>query len=163
MTTMTEKDILISRTFDAPRELVWRAWTDPKYFALWWGPKDFTAPHVEIDFRVGGIYRNCMRGPGLDGVTTDFWSTGVYKEIKPLERIVFSDSFADKDGNVVPASYYGMLGDWPLELTVEVTFKEHDGKTMMTLRHSGIPEEMLGECATGWSESFDKLEESLKS
>ena len=162
MTTTTEKDIIITRSFEAPVERLWRAWTDPDYFARWWGPKAFTAPHVKIDFRAGGRYLYCMRGPGPDGVTKDFWSTGVYKEIEPLKRIVSTDSFADKDGKVVPASYYGMPGDWPLEMTVEVTFEEYGGETMMTLRHSGIPREMMGECQSGWSESLDKLEEVLK-
>lgn len=162
MAVMTERDIIITRVFDAPRELVWKAWTDPDSLKKWWGPKDFTAPHVSIDFRVGGRYLFCMRGPGLDGVTRDFWTTGVYREIVPMERIVSTDSFADEKGNVVPASHYGMTGDWPMELTVELTFEEIGGKTSMTLRHAGIPEEMIKDCEAGWNESFDKLTESLK-
>jgi len=162
MTVMTEKDIIITRVFDAPRELVWKAWTDPTYFARWWGPKVFTTPRISIDFRVGGRYTYCMRGPGLDGVTRDFWNTGVYREIVPMERLVSTDSFADEKGNAVPASYYGLPGDWPMELTVEVTFEESGGKTSMTLRHVGIPGQMIEECEAGWNESFDKLAESLK-
>jgi len=96
----------------------------------------------------------------------DYWGTGVYREIVPLERIVSTDSFADEKGNVVPASYYGMSGDWPLELLITVTFEGYDGKTKLTLRHAGIP---AGISATdrdnmqqGWNESFDKLAESLR-
>jgi uncharacterized protein YndB with AHSA1/START domain len=78
-----EEEVVIKRTFDAPRELVWQAWTDPETMMRWWGPKGFTSPTCEIDFRVGGKALNCMRSP--DG--TDYWSTGVYREIVPL-RIV---------------------------------------------------------------------------
>ena len=80
-----------------------------------------------------------------------------------MERIVCTDSFADEKGNVVPASFYGMTGDFPMELEVTVTFKEQKGKTIMELQHLGIPEgEMLELTKAGWSESFDKLAESIK-
>ena len=88
----------------------------------------------------------------------DFWTTGVYREIVPLERLVYTDAFADADGNVVPASRYGMAGDWPSETVVTVTFEELAGKTTLTLRHVGIPSgEMSDMTGAGWSESFDKL------
>jgi uncharacterized protein YndB with AHSA1/START domain len=153
------RDLEITRIFDAPRELVWKAWTEPERLMRWWGPKDFTSPACKIDFRVGGKYHFCMRTP--DG--QDLWSTGVYKEIVPLERIVCTDSFADADGNIVPGTYYGMAEDFPLELLVMVTFEDLDGKTKMTLRHQGLPAgEMAEMTGQGWSQSFDKLAESLK-
>lgn len=153
-----KKDIIITRTFDAPRERVWKAWTDPAQFNSWWGPKDFTSPASTIDLRVGGRYLNCMRSPRGE----EFWSTGVYREIVPLERIVCTDSFADEKGNIVPASHYGMSGDWPLELLVTVTLEEVNGKTKMTLRHEGIPSgEMSENTQAGWNESFDKLAASV--
>lgn len=159
-TVMKKKaDLVIIRTFDAPRELVWKAWTEPQSFMRWWGPKDFTTPVSKIDLREGGKYLNCMRSP--EG--QEYWSTGVYRDIVPMERIVCTDSFADGKGNIVPASYYGMLGDWPKELLVTVTFEEIDGKTKMTLRHAGIPKGKMSEdTETGWNQSFDKLAESLK-
>ena len=99
-----------------------------------------------------------MRGP--DG--KDYWSTGVYREIVPTERLVVTDSFADEKGNVVPASHYGIAGDFPLELLVTVTFEKVGNKTKMTLKHEGIPEGMMREMTeTGWSESFDKLAEHI--
>jgi uncharacterized protein YndB with AHSA1/START domain len=152
-------ELVIKRIFDAPRELVWKAWTDPDHFKRWWGPKYFTAPFCKMDFQVGGTYLNCMRSP--EG--QDYWSTGIYKEIIPMERIVFTDSFADAEGNVVPATYYGMSPDFPLEMLVTVTFEDFDGKTKLTLKHVGMP---LGETSeqagAGWNESFDKLAESLR-
>ena len=83
-------------------------------------------------------------------------------EIVTPERIVYTDSFSDSEGNVVPASHYGMSGDWPLELLVTVTFEEHEGKTRLTLRHVGIPTGENRDLAeAGWDESFDKLSEYL--
>jgi uncharacterized protein YndB with AHSA1/START domain len=153
------EELVIERVFDAPAGLVWRAWTEPARAKRWWGPKNFTAPVVKIDLRVGGVYLFCMRSP--EG--QDFWSTGVYREIVPQERIVVTDSFADENGNVVPGSHYGMP-DWPKELLITVTFEERGGKTRMTLRHAGIPSgQMLEQTGQGWNESFDKLAESLKS
>lgn len=154
-----ERDLVIERVFDAPRELVWRAWTEPEHFQRWWGPKAFTAPACKIDLRVGGTYLACMRSP--EG--KDYWSTGTYKEIVAPERLVYTDSFADADGHVVPASYYGMSGEWPLELQVTVTLEDLGGKTKLTLRHAGMPAgENQDLAGAGWNESFDKLAASLK-
>ena len=152
------RDLVITRQFDAPRRLVWKAWTEPEYFTRWWGPKDYTAPAAKIDLRVGGAYLACMRS--AEG--KDFWSTGTYREIAEPQRLVVTDSFADPDGKVVPASYYGMPGDWPMETQIVVTLDEHDGKTTMTLRHVGIPATEMGDmCAKGWNESLDKLADVL--
>ena len=93
-----------------------------------------------------------MRSP--DG--KDFWSTGTYKEVVKPERLVMTDSFSDSKGNVVPASTYGMPGNWSLELQVTVTFEEQDGKTKMTLHHTGFPdktEQRDGEGEAGNSRS----------
>ncbi|MFA6239944.1 MAG: SRPBCC domain-containing protein, partial [Candidatus Hydrogenedentales bacterium] len=92
--------LVIARVFDAPREMVWKAWTEPEQVKQWWGPEMFSAPVCTSDFRVGGKYLYCMRSP--EG--QDFWSTGTYEEIVPMERIVSSDSFADEKGNIISAS-----------------------------------------------------------
>ena len=87
--------MVVTRVFDAPRELVWKAWTDPKYVMQWWGPKGFTSPVCKIDFRVGGKFLFCMRTPdGQEG-----WNGGEYHEIVPYEKIVSSMYFADSQGN----------------------------------------------------------------
>ncbi len=157
-TKTSEDALVITRNFDAPRERVWKAWVNPEQAKKWWGPKDFTAPAFETDPRVGGKYLACMRGP--DG--KDYWSTGVYREVVPNEKLVMTDSFADAKGNRIPASEYGMSGDWPAELLVTVTLDENNGKTKLTLQHEGLPEEAREMCAQGWNESLDKLENSLK-
>lgn len=151
--------LVIERTFEAPRERLWQAWSDPELMKRWFGPKTFTTPFCTIDFRVGGKNLTCMRSP--EG--QDFWSTGEYREIVPLEKIVCTDSFADEQGNVVSAEYYGMGSDFPLELLVTVTFTEQNGKTTMTMVHEGMPPgEHTDGASGGWSESFDKLENLLK-
>lgn len=150
--------LVIKRLFGAPRELLWKAWTEPETCKKWWGPQGFTCPVCQIDLRAGGTYLNCMRSP--EG--QDYWSTGVYREIVPPERLVCTDCFADEKGNVVPATHYGMSDDFPLEMLVTVTFEEEGGKTKFTLRHAGLPPgKDLDDCRTGWSQSFDKLEELL--
>jgi uncharacterized protein YndB with AHSA1/START domain len=156
----SEEALVIERVFDAPRELVWRAWAEPEHFARWFGPRGFTVPTVENDVRVGGRVFFAMRSP--EG--QDYWNTGRYEEVVPYERIVYTDSFADEQGNVVPASHYGMAGDFPLEMRVIVTFEDAGGKTKMTMRHIGLPagEDRDG-ANQGWSESFDKLAEYLAS
>ncbi|KUG21147.1 putative glutathione s-transferase-related transmembrane [hydrocarbon metagenome] len=158
-TEQVSGEMVITRTFGAPREFVWRAWTEAEYINRWWGPKDFTAPVIRIDLREGGRYLYCMRSP--EG--QDFWSTGVFREIVPMERIVATDSFSDAKGNVVSASTYGMSGDWPDELVATVTFADADGRTEVTIREAGIPEgEMRDQAVGGWMESLDKLAEVLK-
>lgn len=155
--TQQTTELVITRVLDAPRERVWEAWTDPEQMKKWWGPKEFTAPSVEIDLREGGKYLNCMRSP--DG--QEFWSTGVYREIVPMEKLVVTDSFADEQGNVVPGAHYGMP-EFPLETEVTVTFEDQDGKTKLTVRHAGMPVGEHGSQAeAGWNESLDKLAASL--
>lgn len=153
-----KQEVVLTRVFNAPPELVWQAWTDPQHFKAWWGPKNYTCPFCELDLRVGGKYLTCMRSP--EG--KEYWSTGVYREIIPSKRLVFTDCFSDERGNVVPATYYGLGADFPLEMLVTVILEDQDGKTKMTLIHAGL---LSGPdrdgTQQGWSESFDKLAESL--
>ncbi len=154
-----KSSIFIERVFVAPREYIWKMFTDPKLVKSWWGPKLFTSPSCRIDFRVGGKYLFCMRSP--EG--RNYWSTGVYRKIVPMQKIVYSDSFADEKGNIVSPSYYDMSGDFQPGRTVTLTFEESgEGKTLFTLSHSGIPAGKMRENAlAGWNESLDKLEGCL--
>ena len=157
-TAEKQKTITIKRTFNLPLDTVWKAWTEPRNFKKWWGPEGYSCPYCEIDFRVSGKYLNSMKGP--DG--NEIWSTGSYKEIIYREKIVYTDSFANRWGKIIPAADYKMPGEWPLVLMVTVTFEEVNGKTNMVLRHSGLPAEMADDCIKGWESSFDKLENNLK-
>jgi uncharacterized protein YndB with AHSA1/START domain len=148
------RNLKVTRVFDAPRERVWRAWTDPELFQRWWGPKDFTSAGNTMDLRVGGRYHWCMRAP--DG--QEFWTAGVYREIVPLKRLVYTDSFADEKGNVVQAAHYGFPADFPLEQLVTVTLEDVDGKTRMTLVHEDLPAGEHADLAEiGWTQTLDKL------
>lgn len=153
-------EVVIIKVLNAPLMFVWKAWTEPERVQRWWGPKNFTSPFCSIDLRVGGKYLFCMRSP--DG--NDYWSTGVYQEIIPMNRLIYTDSFADEKGNIVPASYYGLSDGFPLEMPVTVTFEEQDGKTKLTIRYSnitGLSDTDLNDMRQGWNESLDKLQESL--
>ncbi|MBP1929460.1 uncharacterized protein YndB with AHSA1/START domain [Methanolinea mesophila] len=147
------RELFYTRTFNAPRERVWDAWTRPELFGRWWGPKIFSVPLVKTDLREGGSYLWCMRSP--EG--RDFCNTGEFREIVPPERIVFSQKFADTGGRVLPAAEFGLPGDWPPEILVTVRFGTKGKKTIMTVTESGIPEEMRGPASAGMNESLDKL------
>lgn len=152
-------ELVIIREFDAPREAVWAAWTEPELMKRWWGPKAWTTPVARMDVREGGKYLYNMGPSDGKGV----WGTGTYREVVRPERLVMTDSFADENGNVVPGDEYGMP-NFPRELLVTLTFEEQDGKTKMTLRHAGVAD-VSDEDRTlmqqGWNESFDKLAEML--
>lgn len=144
----------ITRVLDAPRELVWKEWTEPERMAAWWGPGRFTVPFCEIDPRPGGVFLRCMRSP--EG--RDLWVTGVFREVVEPERLVFTDSFADAEGNVVPAERYGLGPGWPPERLITVTFEEEGDATRVTLRHTGIPSGAdLDLTRRGWSDGLQSL------
>ncbi|MFP5247503.1 MAG: SRPBCC domain-containing protein, partial [Thermoanaerobaculia bacterium] len=127
--------VVVTREFDAPRELVFRAWTEREHLLRWFAPKTFTTPYCSVDLRVGGMFHYCMRTP--EG--QDIWGRGVYREIVAPERLVFVDSFADEQGNAAEPARYGTSADYPFETLVTVTFEERDGKTLVTVRQE-VPE-----------------------
>lgn len=143
-TTNLLENLEITRIFDAPRALVWKAWTDPAIIMQWWGPEGFTSPACKIDFRVGGQYFYCMRSPdGWEG-----WSGGEYTEIIPLEKIVSQLCYADENGKVDPAD----SNDVPVRDVV--TFEDlGNGKTKMVFKRSHYDE---GE-DVGMMQILDKL------
>jgi uncharacterized protein YndB with AHSA1/START domain len=147
-----QQDLVITRIFDAPRDLVFRAWTDPKHVAQWWGPHGFTTPVCELDVRPGGAIRIDMQGP--DGVM--YPSKGVFHEVVPPERLVFTtEAFEDAEGKS------------QLEVLNTVTFAEYDGKTKLTLqseiiRSSPAVAAALDGMAEGWNQSLDRLTEHLE-
>jgi uncharacterized protein YndB with AHSA1/START domain len=129
------QQIVIERFFHRPINKIWQAWTHPESFKKWWGPKEYTCPFSTMDFRIGGKYLHCMRSPKGE----DTWTTGIFKEIDPYKKLVYTDSFSDKEGNPVPASAMAMPGEWPPELLVTVDFRDEYPHTTMVLQHEGIP------------------------
>jgi uncharacterized protein YndB with AHSA1/START domain len=152
------RGFVVERVFDAPRGLVFKAWTEPERLKRWWGPRGYTVPYCEIDLREGGVFLFCMRSP--EG--RDSWGKGVFREIVAPERLVLAMSFADVEGNVVPATYYGLSPDWPLERLTTVTFEELAGATRVVVRDEGIPPGPDGDgTRQGWTEMLDGLAEYL--
>ncbi|MAU08213.1 MAG: ATPase [Anaerolineaceae bacterium] len=146
------EQIVIERTFDAPRVVIWQMWTEPEHFSQWYGPTDFTIPICEIDLQEDGKRLFCMQSP--DGM--QMWFTGTYKEISPIDKLVYTESMADAEGNVVGPDHYGMPADaQPLETIITVILDDLGDKTRMTMTHAGIPAGSPGEM--GWNMAFDKL------
>jgi uncharacterized protein YndB with AHSA1/START domain len=152
------REFVITRVFDAPRDLVWKAYSESERLMRWWGPNGFTMLVCKIALRLGGVFHYCMRSP--DG--HDMWGKWVFCEIVAPERIVSTDFFSDKEGNPVTPAHSGMSADWPAETLVTVTFAEHEGETKLTLQHTIL--ESVAErngAQHGWAESFDRLAEYL--
>lgn len=164
-----EKGIVIERIFDAPRELVWKAWTDEEMVKKWWGPEGFTAPSIKINFAVGEKYIFAMHGPEGSEWDKDMYSAGVYKEIVPNEKIVVTDYFSDADGNLMEPSEQGQDSSFPKEQTVTVLFEDTtDGKTKLTVKYPKPETEeqmkamLKSGMKEGWQSSLNKLEKVLK-
>lgn len=160
---MENKKIVIERVFNAPREKVWEAWTTPEMVKKWWGPAGFTAPVVEIDFRVNGKYLYAMHGPEGTQFDKDLYSAGIFKEIVPLERLVITDYFSDEKGNKTSPTEHGLKSDMPEEMTVVVLFEDAgDGKTKLSIVYSPESQQqydamIASRMEEGWGTSLDKL------
>jgi uncharacterized protein YndB with AHSA1/START domain len=149
--TVKEKELVLKRVFNAPRERVWKAWTDPRQLAQWWGPAGFTNPVCEADVRPGGAIRIDMRGP--DGAV--YPMTGVYREVVAPERLVFTASALDEKGRPL------------FEVLNTVTFAKQGGKTLLTVRAQVVnktagADAYLEGMEEGWSQSLVRLEALLK-
>jgi uncharacterized protein YndB with AHSA1/START domain len=118
--------MVISREFDAPRELVWKAWTERDRLVQWFGPAGCTMSVAELDLRPGGTFHYCLQTP--DG--QEMWGKFVYREVTPPERTVLVSSFSDKDGNL---TRHPMSPTWPLEMLSTTTLTENNGKTTLTV------------------------------
>ena len=154
MANETEQ-MVVRRIFEAPRELIWRAWTDPKWVKEWGGPKGFTAPVCRMDLRVGRKFLFCMRAP--DG--KEFWSGGEYQEIVLHEKIVSSMYFSDSEGNRVEPAHYGIDHEAVDDAYDVVHFEDlGDGETRLTFVGNETMQSAVesGQVA-GMNESLDKF------
>lgn len=152
----TAHGLIITRTFDAPRALVFQAWTQPEHLTHWWGqPRDAIMPYCKVDLRVGGTLHYRVHLPGGEII----WGKGIYREIIEPERLVFSDCFADEQGDIIDPP-----PELPKETLVIVTLVEQDGKTTITVEHRGVEqasEHNQGLYQQGWAESLDRLADYL--
>lgn len=157
--------IKLTRIIDAPVETAWKAWTEPKHIMQWWGPQDYTSPSCEVDLREGGTFVFCMRAPEYQG-GQDSYTAGTYSKVVPLERLEFTQSLADKDGNVIDPTTIGMPEDFPKETHTTVLFKSIKKGTMteLTIIEKGREpgSQMFLYALLGLYQSLDKLAESVK-
>jgi len=155
---------VISRTFDAPRDLIWKAWTEPERMAKWFGPKGVTIIHSKNDLRPQGVYHYGMRT--TDG--KDMWGKWIYREVVKPRKLVFVNSFSDAKGGI---TRHPMSPEWPLELLSTIAFDENGGKTTVTVMWAPINASAAerktfsdGKASMkgGWSGTFDSLETYLR-
>ena len=160
MITTEVRPFIITRTFNAPRKMMWSLWTEQQHMSKWFGPKGATIGKFDLDLRVGGMFHYMLQMEGMQ-----MWGKAVYKEIVPPEKIVWINSFSDAEGGI---TRHPLTTDpWPLELLTEVTFEEADGKT--TIRIEWTPVNATdaeveffnlshASMQQGWTGTFDRLE-----
>jgi len=153
---ISEDAVVIERTFDAPVDIIWQMWTNPEHFKNWYGPKGFTVPVADMELRVGGKRLICMASP--DG-SMKMWTTGEYTEIVPNERLVYTESPADENGNVVSPAAMGMPEGYPATTEVTVLLEDLGGRTKMVMTHAGMPAD--SGAGGGWEQAFDKLSDHI--
>ena len=157
-----KEDLVVTRIIDAPLEMVWKAWTDPEQVKRWWGPKNYISPTCKIDLREGGKYIFCMRAPEDQG-GQDSYTSGVYKKIVPMERLEFTQSLSDQDGNRIDPAQLGMPPDFPKEIRTVIVFKAKGNMTELTITEYDWPvSQMYVYSLAGLHQSIDKLAEILK-
>ncbi|OGT81550.1 MAG: hypothetical protein A3H91_10785 [Gammaproteobacteria bacterium RIFCSPLOWO2_02_FULL_61_13] len=151
-------DFLISRLVAAPREKVWRCWTEPERLAAWFGPRGFETVTAKLDFRPGGIYHYCMRGNGVD-----IWGKWTFREIDPPGRLVFIDAFSDQDGGL---GRHPLAPTWPAQMTTTVLLADFGPSTLITIQWSPFEAneaerrtfaEGMNSMKQGWSGTFERL------
>jgi uncharacterized protein YndB with AHSA1/START domain len=161
------REVAVTRVVDAPRELVFKAWTDPRLLLSWWAPKDCVALVCRVDLRPGGAFHYCIR----ESAGRDIWGIGTYREIVAPERLVYTDLFADPLGRPISPAHQGVRAGHLGEAVVTVTFQEHargsgrgdrGGQTLLTVRQT-LLEPTTEPFATraGWQALLEQLAAEL--
>lgn len=157
-------ELVIQRTLQAPRHLVWKTFTEAKHLENWWGPKGSKIAVKKFDFRTDGIFHYSME---LGGQL--MWGRFIYKEIAEPEKIVFISSFSDKNGGISKAPFFD---NFPTEILNVVTLIDKDGITLLTLRGGPLNaneeqikvyKDLFPSMNQGFKGTFDQLEEYLTS
>ncbi|MDP2036371.1 MAG: SRPBCC domain-containing protein [Ignavibacteria bacterium] len=147
------KEFVISRQFNAPQELVWKAFTESERLVHRWRPKGFLMVNIKLELRPGGIFHYCMKSPnGLE-----MWGKFVYHEIVPIEKIVFVNSFSDAGVNL---TRYPLSTLWPLEVHNTLTLTDENGKTTLTLK--GKPINATEEERRTFEAGFTSMQQGFK-
>ena len=158
-----EKPFVISREFDAPRDLVWKSWTEAERLKQWWGPKGFIVHTCKVDLRPGGMFHYGMTAP--DG--SDMWGRFLYREIEAPRRLIFIVSFSDPAGGI--SRHPGHLS-WPLQMLSAVTFEETGDRTKVTVRWEAYEatdqerktfQDGMASMQQGWTGTFEQFADYL--
>lgn len=156
--------LVLRRELKAPREQVFKVWTDPAHFGNWWGPKGFSLEVARMDVRPGGMFLGCQKSP--DGEHA-MWGKFLYQEVREPEKLVWIQSFSDEDGNTIRAPFNP---NWPLEILNVLTLEERDGGTLLTLQGGPINataeeqaafDAMAPMVSQGFEGTFEQLTEYL--
>lgn len=157
-------DFMISRLVDAPRERVWKAWTEPKRLKAWFGPKGFETFHATLDLRPGGTYHYGMRGP--NGI--EMWGKWTFREITAPERLSFVSAFSNKEGGL---GRHPLAPEWPQQFLSTVLFSDFGGRTLITIlwgpyeaaeAEIKIFRKGFSSMTQGWTGTFERLDANLK-
>jgi len=157
------KPFVITRTFNAPRDTVWKAWTEPERFQQWFGPKGCAVTDVKMEAKPGGICHCCVRPPGGG----EMWGKFIYRDIAEPGRLVYVQYFSDRAGGV---TRHPLSPTWPLQMLTTVTLAEQNGKTTVTVNWAPLnatdEEQKTFDSAydgmnQGWGGSFEQLAEYL--
>jgi uncharacterized protein YndB with AHSA1/START domain len=161
-TTLTNGELVIRREFDAPRDLVWRAWTEADRLEKWWGPTGWSLEVRSLDLRPGGVFLYAMRAD-----SNLMFGRFVYREVKPPEHLTWVTSFSDEHGGMTRAPF---AAHFPLEVLSTLSLEERGRRTLLTLRGSPVNategerafyEGMLSSMEAGYRGTFDQLDEHL--
>ncbi len=158
-TSSTKKEVLITHIFNAPRELVFKAWTDPEQLLRWYAPDGCTIEFKSIDIRPGGTFHSCITSPDMKHC----WCIGTYQEVIFPVRLVQTVAVADENGNPVDPAAIGMHPEWPAETLLTITFEELGSKTKLTL-HQTVDEDIAKQMGAhpSWIKMLNRLDEILK-
>lgn len=162
--THNNNEFKITRTFDVPRELMWKAWTESKMFGQWFGPTGFKSMVKTMDLKPGGILHSCLKSP--DGA--EMWAKFVYREVTPPLRLVWEHSFSNKDAGITRHPGHE---SWPLKMVTTVVFDDIGNKTKITLTWVTLEaseseqktfNESMDGMTQGWTGTFNQLDDFFK-
>jgi YD repeat-containing protein len=154
-----DAEVLITRSFDAPRELVWQAWTELAHLKEWHAPTGCEIHFERFDFREGGSFLSCIRNPAFG----ECWCLGEYLEVKAPERLVYRMAMANAAGERVSSAAAGHISEWPDETVVTLTLEEVEGKTVLTLQQT-VSEALAKKTGAypSWLDMLERLGERLE-
>lgn len=157
------EQLIIERTFDAPIEKVWDAFTNPEILKMWWAPPAMQNSFLSADVKEGGLFRYCFK---MDEGGDEFWGRGIYAKLDKPNYLSYKDCFTDNEGNDVPSSYYGMTDSRSEEINeifVEFFFSVDGEHTLLKMvGENPFDEQMTRDMTDGWNGMFNNLVNTLK-